>query len=800
MLLKKFYSAFVAVLFAAIATAQNASIHIKITTDKGEAFSGATIYLIAVPDTVNVLQQVSDSAGNAAFMALALRPYQLRISATGYATLEKNILVKEGGADYSFVLQPDTKTLGAVTVRSTRPLMRQQDDKTIVDPENLAAVSTNAYEIIEKVPGLFVDGDGNIYLNSTTPAIVYINGREQRMSAADMATLLKSLPPSAIASIEVLRTPSARYDASGSGGVVNVILKKGVRIGLTGSVNAGFNQGRFGNRFVGFNLNNNNGRLTTYLNAQYSRRNTYDELTTSRYLTPDTLLQQNAYTRFPTQGGYVGAGASYQLSKNWDVAYDARINYNRSENNSTNLSQINRLSTNNLLQQNNTTVANNGLNYNLTQSINIKRKLDSLGSEWTADASYTYAPNNTDQLFGTAFDKPQRAGITGDGSIDNTLHFFSAQTNLVKRFKGAFTVEAGLKTGRVRFDNNTAYFLTTANNRVKDAGRTAAFRYNEDINAAYVQASKTYKGFTLKLGSRVEQTVMRGRQTIPFDTTFSINRTDPFPYVYLSRPIMKIAGYDLRAYLVYRRTITRPTYEYLNPAVRYVDPYLFETGNPSLRPQFTNNYEANVSFEERPVLAIGVNETKDIFTQVVYVADSSKEVSYRTYDNLGRNKETYFRALGALPPGGKYFFVAGVQYNYNNYNGQYEGAPLQFKRGSWTVFTYHNLKLSPLTNFSVNGFVRFKGQQQFYLLSTFGTLRASLSQQMLNKKLTVSISGEDLFFTNNNRFTLTQGSVSAFGRRVSDTRRFGLNLRYNFGLRKREQQDLFSTESAQPNN
>src|SRR4028118_1092556 len=117
--------------------------------------------------------------------------------------------------------------------------MRQEDDKTIVDPENLAASSTNAFEILEKTPGLFVDQDGNVYLSSTTPARIYINGREQRMSTADIATMLKSLPPNSIASIEILRTPSAKYDANGGGGIVNVVLKKGVRIGLTGSANVG---------------------------------------------------------------------------------------------------------------------------------------------------------------------------------------------------------------------------------------------------------------------------------------------------------------------------------------------------------------------------------------------------------------------------------------------------------------------------------------------------------------------------------------------------------------------------------
>ena len=142
-----------------------------------------------------------------------------------------------------------------------------------------------------------------------------------------------------------------------------------------------------------------------------------------------------------------------------------------------------------------------------------------------------------------------------------------------------------------------------------------------------------------------------------------------------------------------------------------------------------NNYEANVSVDERPIIAIGILETKDIFTQVIYPADSAKIISIRTYDNLGSNKETYFRMMAAIPPGGKYFGVVWAQYNHNLYNGLYENKPLLFKRGSWTLFTYHSLKLTKLTQFYMSGFVRFNGQQQFYELGTFGELRASINQQ-----------------------------------------------------------------------
>jgi hypothetical protein len=325
------------------------------------------------------------------------------------------------------------------------------------------------------------------------------------------------------------------------------------------------------------------------------------------------------------------------------------------------------------------------------------------------------------------------------------------------------------------------------------------FDYRENINAAYVQASKTLGSFLLKGGVRLENTNMDGRQRVPADTSFRINRTDFFPYVYLSRRLAKIAGYELRSYLVYRRSITRPTYEYLNPFARYVDQYLYEQGNPALRPQFTENYEVNVSVEDRPVFAIGQNYTRDIFTNVVYQDQRNRSIAYRTYDNLGSNKETYFRLLGAVPPMSRYFFVAGIQYNYNEYSGVYEDRPLNFKRGSWTFFTFHSFKIDKRSTATLNGFFRTKGQLQFYELSNFGTLNVSVNRKFMQDKLMLTLTGNDLLFTNFYRFTLQQGSVVASGLRRNDTRRFGLTLRYNFGIRKREEKtNMFNIEAPTP--
>jgi hypothetical protein len=794
--MNRFLLFFLLTLFVSIVHAQDITVTVKATTQKGESVAAATITILPVGDSTAAQNKITDSAGVARFQLAENALYIVRISSIEYVALEKTINVKPGAIQFRFVLQPASKELGGVVVTARKPLMRQEDDKTIVDPEPLANASTNAYEILEKTPGLFVDQDGNIYLSSTTPARIYINGREQRMSASDIATILKSLPPNAILSIEILRMPSAKYDASGGGGIVNVVLRKGVRIGFTGSTNAGFNQGRYGNQFIGFNLNNSSGKLTSYLNVQASRRNTYEELTTDRIFAPDTMLNQSALTKYPTNSYYLGYGLNYSASEKWDLNYDGRISYNSSRNNSANESIISKISTGQPVTDNIAYINNRQKTWSLTQGFNARYKIDSAGSEWTTDLSFTYSPNNTNQRFNTLFILPTTASTAGDGRIENGLKFFSGASNYLKKLKGAVTLETGVKATIVRFDNDNRYFRGSNGTRQPDNLRTGAYNYNENINAVYLQASKTFGAVVLKAGTRMENTNMKGNQLIPRDTSFSIDRTDFFPYIYLSRNIMKIAGYDLKAFLVYRRTITRPAYENLNPSPRYIDPYLFESGNPSLRPQFTQNYEANISVDERPIIAIGVNETNDIFNQVVYQADSNRSQAYRTFVNLGKNKETYFRALGALPPGRKYFFVAGFQYNHNHYEGFYENKPLGFRRGSWRFFTYHNLRLTPNTNLSVNGFLIVKGQLQFYELSNFGQLNFNISQQFLKKKLTISMNAQDLFFTNRNEFLLEQGTINATGLRQSDTRRFGLNLRYNFGIRKKEENKLPDVEGA----
>jgi hypothetical protein len=244
-------------------------------------------------------------------------------------------------------------------------------------------------------------------------------------------------------------------------------------------------------------------------------------------------------------------------------------------------------------------------------------------------------------------------------------------------------------------------------------------------------------------------------------------------------------GTPLMGNAIFRKSIKRPYYETLNPYPKLIDQTLFDVGNPKLKPQFTTNYELNISYDNIPVIALGINNTKDIFSNVNY--PGPENVTYRTYDNLGENKEFYAKVIGGIPPGGKYFFYLGALYNYTHYSGFYEGLPFDYKRGSWTFFMFQELKITKTFTANIQGFLKTKGLQNLYELNTFGGLFVSANKSILKKKANIILSVNDLLHTNQISFSSKQGTVNADGKRVNDTRRLGLTFRYNFGIKPKEE-------------
>lgn len=779
-------------LFAKATAAQNSTrLTVNITSPKKDSLLNVSIQLYLLPDTSLISSQLHKTGGNV-FAATPFSKYLVRISSVNFETAEKTVSVTDKPVSISIPVKRKTSTLQNVTVVAKKPLIKQEDDKSVIDATVLANSSTNAYEVLEKTPGTIVDQDGNVYLSSLTPATVYINGREMKLSSEDLASLLKSLPAASVSKIEILRSPSAKYDAASSGGIVNIVLKKGVKLGSSGSANIGYFQGVYSTQTAGFNLNKSAGKINSYLSYQFTGRKNYEELNSDRLLRSDTsFLSQKAYTTYPSLGNYIGGGVDIAFTKKFSINYDLRLNSNNNKSYAVNGSDVTKLITQSLLSRNQSDISNKSNSLYIGNEVSSKYKIDSAGSEWTIDLEYNYYRNNNTQLYSNYSYQPVKPTVFGDGINKSRKNIFVAETELVLKLPKVATIETGIKVTRSISNNSAEYFYETGSSgRQPDTYQTNTFKYRETITAAYLQVAKTFYGFTLKPGLRLESTDIHGRQIIPKDTNLSIKRTDLFPYVYLRHNLFKLFKTQLVGNAIYRKSIRRPYYEILNPYPKYVDQYLFDVGNPRLQPQFTTNYELNVTFDDFPVLAFGINKTKDIFSNVTYQDDSTK-IAFRTYDNLGKSKEYYARILGGVPPGGNYFFYIGAQYNHIEYDGFYQGQPLSYRRGSWLFFMYQEFKAGKTLTLNMQGFLRTKAIQNFYELDNFGGLFISANKSILKKKANIIFSVNDVLRTNQVSFSLNQGNVSAKGSRVNDTRRFGITIRYNFGLNKPKEDKEF---------
>ena len=529
-------------------TAQQLTLNVNMKNDTRTRSLPGTAVLYSLPDS-NIIstKNIND---HQSFAVDANKNYLLKITATGMQELLEEVSVKDSDVNIILAWRTKTTDLGAVTIVSRKQMIKQEDDKTIIDAEPLATSSSNAYEVLEKTPGAIVDQDGNVYLNSATPAVIQINGREVKLSAADLASLLKSLPANGIVKIEILRTPSVKFDAASSGGIVNIVLKKGVKLGTSGSVNAGYFQGKLNTKFGGFNLNRSVNKINTSLSYNYTNRNNFEELNSSRIANTDTLYQQKAYTRYPGSNHFVNFGVDAELNKKLTIGYDMRFSSNNNRSNADNDIDIIDMISNATIRKNESLIKNKGKSSFISNDIYAKWKLDSLGSNWETEISFDFFRNKNDQSYLNQYLQPVTGSVSGNGDIDSRKNIVTLVSDLVWKLPGKYTIETGGKFNSSNSRNSSFYYSDNGSGNKLDSFQSNRFRYREQIGSLYLQASKTFSGFTIKPGVRMEYTNISGTQLFPFDTSLNINRTDFFPYVYLRRNLFKMMNFMLTGNLV----------------------------------------------------------------------------------------------------------------------------------------------------------------------------------------------------------------------------------------------------------
>ena len=755
---------------------------------EGKPLSGATVSLLKEAAVVKLA--VTKEDGVYAFTGIKEGTYRVSVSHVSFAPAQSAPFTVAGAdvAVPAFQLTKAAADMKGVTVTARKPMVEVKADKTILNVEGtINATGSDALELLRKSPGVMVDKDDNLSVSGKNGVQVYIDGRPTPLSGQDLATFLKTLQAAQIEAIEIITNPSARYEAAGNAGIINIRLKKNKSFGTNGSVTAGYNMGTYGKYNGGFSLNHRNKNINLYGNYNYNNSKNLNRQSVNRTVL-DSLFDQSVRMVFTNQSHNFKVGADYTLNKTSSIGAIINGSFSAPElsnNSSTNifyqptqtLSRKLVAANRSDMERNNTTV---NLNYNYTGKE---------GKSLTLNADYGYYDISTEQL------QPNTYYDAANNKLSSITYQMIAPTSIsISSLKGDW--EQSFAKGKLGFGGKIAYIdadndfqrynVGTAGKEL-DKDRSNRFGYNENINAGYVNYNRALKGLMLQAGLRVEHTITEGESNglkntggtyTDVTSSFEKSYTDFFPSAALTfnKNPKKVWN------LTYSRRIDRPAYQDLNPFEFKLDEYTFQKGNTGLRPQYTNSFGLTHTYNFKLNAALNYSHVKDMFTQLLDTAERSK--TFISKRNLATQDIV---SLNLSYPFMYKTFTSIVNLNsfYAQYNADFgAGREIDLDAFGLNLFTQNSLKFGKTKTWTaeLTGFYNapsvFMGS---FRSKTFFGVDMGMQKSILKTKGTVKASVSDVFNT------LRFRGVSEFaGQRSNvmarwESQQVKLNFTYRFG-------------------
>ena len=689
------------------------------------------------------------------------------------------------------VISEQAKDLGGVTVTAKKPFIEARPDKTIVNVDaSPTSAGATVLELLEKSPGITVDNDGNISLRGKAGVIIMIDGKPTYLSSTDLANLLKNMPASQLEQIEIMTNPSAKYDASGNSGIINIKTKKGKGSGFNGSVMAGittsffktgdalyvtpksqnsinfnYRKNKF-NFFGNYNPNFYNGRGNLNIERKFFDDNGniagYSDVATKFKFGNNNHTLKLGVDFFADKKNTYGIVASGFMFN----GHPTPVTFNT-------LSDANHEETSSMVSNTENRIDFN----NFSGNFNYRHVFDTAGSELTVDLDYIGYRNTSNMLLTTEFYDEMHQQTSDPlllkGHLPSEINIYSIKSDYTHPFKGG-RLEAGIKSSYVKTDNIVDYQRLSADKWVPDT-RSNHFIYDENINAAYVTLNKQIKKWTLQGGLRVENTIAKGYQ-VTNDSTFKRNFTDLFPNVYITYAINDKNSLTLS----YGRRITRPNYQDLNPFTYFLDSLSYRQGNPYLLPQFTNNIELSHTFKGKIITTLNYNNTTDVISQI-FKQNSQTKIVYFTSDNVAKFINMGI-SITAPVPITKWWNTNFFTNIYNNhYKGIYNAEPLDMSYTSFTVNITNTFTIKQGFSLELSGFYRGKGVDQLTINQPIYQMSFGAQKNILKNKATVRLNIRDPFAWQEYRGLTEYGNVYAKIYSKFDVRQVTATFTYRFG-------------------
>ncbi|GEP98956.1 outer membrane beta-barrel family protein [Chitinophaga cymbidii] len=561
----------------------------KLLDDKtGKPVEYASVALLN-PDSTVLTGMLSKPNGDFDFRQLKPGNYILKIYFIGYQTHFQAVAVKRTTDVGNIRLKSAATALNEVEVVGEKPAFTMEIDKRVFNVDkNLASVGGTATDVLRQVPSVNVDIDGNVSVRNGSPTI-FIDGRPSTLT-------LDQIPADAIASVEVVTNPSAKYDAEGMSGILNIVLKKNRRAGLNGLITAGISTTESTN--AGIDLNLRQGKINFFVN--YNLRDRKSPMKTHMFrknIDDDTTTYMDQYQ----DGDFGRKFQSGRVGFDWFIDNRNTITISQGivggDFNNMNEQTIYDLD----IHQNRVRYAS-GRNdskrkfRNYTSQIGYKRTFAKEGRELTADFTYNRANSeNRDDYSLQYYDmqhqpinspiQPELRYANGNGNTS----YMTGQIDFVNPLSETSKLEAGLRTNSRTFNNVLSTYGRDFDSGafLYDSALSNDYHYTEQINAAYVSYTGAFGNFGFQTGLRAEQSFYSGELRNVKDANYKIDYPiSLFPSVFLTQ---KFKG-DHEMQLNYSRRIRRPWFRDLLPNIEY-NANSAERGNPALKPEFTNSFE-----------------------------------------------------------------------------------------------------------------------------------------------------------------------------------------------------------------
>lgn len=616
---------------------------------------------------------MADEKGKFSLKSIAPGDYKLLISFIGFKdkTIDNLKIVKSQDLDLGVIkLSTDVKTLDEVTVTGVKALIEEKVDRLVYNADkDLLARGGDASDVLKKVPMLTVDLDGNVSLRGSQNIRVLINNKPSTIVASSIADALKMIPADLIKTVEVITSPSAKYDAEGSAGIINIVTKKSTIQGLTLNVDAGV-----GIRGSNLSLNGNyrQGKLGVTLGGFgrifYNKAaNTLDQTTLRNGISTLTKQSTDAYDN--GLFGRYNLGFDYDLGPNQSltaaVSFGTR-NMLRTQDMTTNLFSNNLLSSTSYRG-----VTTKDLSNNVDMNLDYI-KIFKPGQEWSV--STQYSRNNLTNDFNADLLTQSKELASRQKNLNFNLNQeATVQTDYQTPIKTNQMLEFGLKGIVRQVNSDYSYQVAGATgNFATDARNPAGFlNYNQNIAAGYLSYTYTTANkYTFKVGSRYEYTTIvakdqKGDINIPSYGTL-------VPSINISKSIA--SGTTLK--LAYNKRIQRPGLQQLNPNFNAANPQNITIGNPNLKPELTNNFEIGLSSNIKKTyinLSVFGRTTNNSIVRLSAPSDTLAGAIITTFQNIGK-QQVYGANIFAnayLTP--KWTLNGGVDVYYNYLEGKVQG-------------------------------------------------------------------------------------------------------------------------------